>query len=374
VSAAASGGPSGERAAGAAPAGEDRPVRDEDAFDVAAVDAWLRGAPGLDAGALGDGLPAVRQFTGGASNLTYLLRYPGRALILRRPPAGTKARSAHDMAREHEIQARLKPAFPYVPEMVALCTDHEVLGSDFYVMERVEGVTPRAEMPPEVGTDPARMAALAERFVALLVELHAVDPEAAGLAGIGRGPGYVGRQVAGWSERYRRAKTWNVPSYAGVMRWLEREQPPDAGASVIHNDYRLDNLVLDRDDPLTVRAVLDWEMATVGDPLMDLGGSLAYWLQADDGAASHRFRRQPSHLPGMPARAELVARYGELTGRDVSAWAFYEVFGLFRLAVIVQQIYYRYHHGQTRNPRFRPYWLATHVLHRRCRRAIRGAG
>jgi len=359
----------------AARAGEDRPVRDEDAFDVAAVDAWLRGAPGVDAATLGDGPPQVRQFTGGASNLTYLLRYPRRDVILRRPPAGTKARSAHDMAREHEIQARLKPAFPYVPEMVALCTDHDVLGSDFYVMERVEGVTPRAEMPPEVGTDPARMAALADRFVELLVELHAVDPEAAGLDGIGRGPGYVGRQVAGWSERYRRAKTWNVPSYEGVMRWLEREQPPDAGASVIHNDYRLDNLVLDRagDDPLTVRAVLDWEMATIGDPLMDLGGSLAYWLQADDGAASHRFRRQPSHLPGMPTRAQLVARYGELTGRDVSGWAFYEVFGLFRLAVIVQQIYYRYHHGQTRNPRFRPYWLATHVLQRRCRRAIRAA-
>lgn len=357
----------------AARAGEDRPVRDEDAFDVAAVDAWLRGAPGVDAAELGDGPPAVRQFTGGASNLTYLMRYPRRDLILRRPPPGTKARSAHDMAREHEIQLRLKPAFPSVPAMVALCTDHAVLGSDFYVMERVEGVTPRAEMPPEVGTDPERMAALAERFVSLLVELHAVDPHAAGLDAIGRGPGYVARQVAGWSERYRRAKTWNVPSFEGVMRWLEREQPPDAGASVIHNDYRLDNLVLDRDDPLVVRAVLDWEMATVGDPLMDLGGSLAYWLQADDGRASHRFRRQPSHLPGMPRRAELVARYGELTGRDVGAWAFYEAFGLFRLAVIVQQIYYRYHHGQTGNPRFRPYWLATHVLHRRARRAIRSA-
>jgi aminoglycoside phosphotransferase (APT) family kinase protein len=352
--------------------GEERPVRSEDAFDVAAVDAWLRATAGGQE--LGDGPPQVRQFMGGASNLTYLLRYPERDLILRRPPAGTKARSAHDMVREHEIQLRLKPAFAYVPEMVALCTDHDVLGSDFYVMERVEGVTPRAEMPPEVGTDPARMAALAERFVSLLVELHAVDPDAAGLAGIGRGPGYVSRQVAGWSERYRRAKTWNVPSYEGVMRWLGREQPPDAGASVIHNDYRLDNLVLDREDPLCVRAVLDWEMATVGDPLMDLGGSLAYWLQADDGAASQRFRRQPSHLPGMPTRAQLVARYGELTGRDVSAWAFYEVFGLFRLAVIVQQIYYRYHHKQTRNPRFRPYWIATHVLHRRCWRAIRAAG
>jgi aminoglycoside phosphotransferase (APT) family kinase protein len=346
---------------------EERAVRQEDAFDVGAVDAWLRAA-GVEE--LGGGAPEVRQFTGGASNLTYLLRYPERDLILRRPPAGTKARSAHDMAREHRIQAALRPAFPYVPEMVALCTDHAVLGSDFYVMERVEGVTPRASMPPEVGEDPQRMHALGERFVDLLVELHGVDPVAAGLAELSRGPGYVGRQVAGWSERYRRAKTWNVPSFERVMRWLDAEQPADVGACVIHNDFRLDNLVLDRADPLRVRAVLDWELATIGDPLMDLGSSLAYWLQGDDGVASHRFRRQPSHLPGMPTRAEIVARYGELTGRDVSAWRFYEVFGLFRLAVIVQQIYYRYHHGQTRNPRFRAYWLATRVLERRCRRAL----
>jgi aminoglycoside phosphotransferase (APT) family kinase protein len=240
------------------------------------------------------------------------------------------------------------------------------------VMERIDGVTPRAEMPPEVGEEPARMRALGERFVDLLVELHAVDPAAAGLSELNRGPGYVGRQVAGWSERYRRARTWNVPSFARVMRWLDAEQPADVGACVIHNDFRLDNLVLDRSDPLHVRAVLDWEMATIGDPLMDLGSSLAYWLQADDGVASHRFRRQPSHLPGMPTRAEIVARYGERTGRDVSQWRFYEVFGLFRLAVIVQQIYYRYHHGQTRNPRFRAYWLATRVLERRCRRAMSG--
>ncbi|HYV16777.1 MAG TPA: phosphotransferase family protein [Conexibacter sp.] len=346
---------------------EERPVREEDAFDVAAVDAWLRERVDL-----ADGLPEVRQFTGGASNLTYLLRYPQRELILRRPPAGTKARSAHDMAREHRIQALLRPSFPYVPEMIALCTEPAVLGSDFYVMERVDGVTPRAEMPPEVGEEPARMRALGERFVDLLVELHAVDPAAAGLSELSRGPGYVGRQVTGWSERYRRAKTWNVPSFARVMRWLDAEQPADVGACVIHNDFRLDNLVLDRSDPLRVRAVLDWEMATIGDPLMDLGCSLAYWLQADDGVASHRFRRQPSHLPGMPTRAEIVARYGERTGRDVSQWRFYEVFGLFRLAVIVQQIYYRYHHGQTRNPRFRAYWLATRVLERRCRQAMSG--
>jgi aminoglycoside phosphotransferase (APT) family kinase protein len=349
-----------------------RPVRDEDAFDVGAVDAWLR-AQGVSG--LGDGPepPEVRQFAGGASNLTYLLRYRQRDLVLRRPPAGTKAASAHDMAREHRIQAGLRPVFPTVPRMVALCTDHAVLGSDFYVMERVEGVVPRATMPPEVGTDPALMRALGERFVDLLAELHGVDPTAAGLADLSRGSGYVSRQVAGWSERYRRAKTWNVPSFEHVMRWLDANQPADVGACVIHNDFRLDNLVLDRDDPLRVRAVLDWELATIGDPLMDLGSSLAYWVQADDGLAGRLFRRQPSHLPGMPTRAQIVARYGERTGVATDAWAFYEVFGLFRLAVIAQQIYYRYHHRQTRNPAFKRFWVAAHLLDRRCRKTIRGA-
>lgn len=351
-----------------APRPDERAVRDEDAFDVAALDAWLR-ALGVED--LGGGAPQVRQFTGGASNLTYLLRYPRRELILRRPPAGTKASSAHDMAREHRIQAALKPVFPHVPDMVGLCTDHAVLGSDFYVMERVEGVVPRAQMPPQIGTDRALMERLGERFVDLLTELHAVDPAAAGLAELSRGPGYVRRQVAGWSERYRRAKTWNVPSFERVMGWLEREQPDDIGACTIHNDFRLDNLVLDAHDPLRVRAVLDWELATIGDPLMDLGSSLAYWVQADDGLAGRLFRRQPSHLPGMPTRMQIVARYGERTGAATGAWSFYETFGLFRLAVIAQQIYYRYHHRQTRNPAFKRFWVAAHLLERRCRAAIR---
>jgi aminoglycoside phosphotransferase (APT) family kinase protein len=348
-----------------------RPVREEDAFDVGAVDAWLRAAGVTGLGDAGAGPPAVRQFAGGASNLTYLLRYPGRDLILRRPPSGTKASSAHDMAREHRIQAALRPVFPAVPAMVALCTDPTVLGSDFYVMERVEGVIPRAQMPPQVDTDPALMRALGERFVDLLAELHAIDPAAAGLAELSRGPGYVRRQVEGWSERYRRAKTWNVPSFESTMRWLEAEQPDDVGVCVIHNDFRLDNLVLDAHDPLRVRAVLDWELATVGDPLMDLGSSLAYWVQADDGLTGRLFRRQPSHLPGMPTRAQIVARYGERTGVGTDAWDFYEIFGRFRLAVIAQQIYYRYHRRETRNPAFKHFWVAAHLLERRCRRVVR---
>ncbi|HEY6779943.1 MAG TPA: phosphotransferase family protein, partial [Thermoleophilaceae bacterium] len=333
--------------AGGAHRADDRPVRAEDAFDLPAVVSWLRAeVPGLP-----DGEPAVRQFSGGASNLTYLLRYPGRDLILRRPPPGTKAGSAHDMRREHRIQSALAPHYPYVPAMVALCTDEHVLGSDFYVMERIEGVIPRSAMPPQVDAgDPALMRALGERYVDLLAELHAIDPDTAGLTDLGRGPGYVARQVAGWSERYTRARTWNVPSFKRVMRWLDANQPADVATCVIHNDFRLDNLVLDPTDPVQVRGVLDWELATIGDPLMDLGSALAYWVEAGDGFGMQRFRRQPSQLAGMPTRRELVERYRAATGRATEQWAFYEVYGLFRLAGIAQQIYYRYHHKQTRNP------------------------
>lgn len=345
-----------------------RAVRDEDAFDVAAVDAWLgERVPGLA------GPPEVRQFSGGASNLTYLLRYPERDLILRRPPPGTKAASAHDMAREHRVQQALKPVFPYVPEMVGLCQDDGVIGGDFYVMERIPGTILRREVPGDLGLDAPAVRRLCESLVDRLVDLHSVDPEAAGLADLGRGPGYVGRQVEGWSRRYRAAKTWNVPSFERVMRWLEANQPDDVAACVIHNDFRLDNVVLAPDDPERIAGVLDWEMATVGDPLMDLGGSLAYWVEAGDDRMMRFLRRQPTDAPGMLTRTEIVDRYAERTGRTVESWPFYEVFGLFRLATIAQQIYYRYHHRQTRNPAFRHFWLAVRYLDHRCRRIIRRA-
>ncbi|MEX1142724.1 MAG: phosphotransferase family protein [Thermoleophilaceae bacterium] len=345
-----------------------RAVRDEDAFDVAAVDTWLHDRlPGLT------GPPGVRQFSGGASNLTYLLRYPERDLILRRPPPGTKAASAHDMAREHRVQQALRPVFPYVPEMVGLCQDESMLGSDFYVMERIPGTVLRKEVPRDLALDEPGRRALCESFVDRLVDLHSVDPAAAGLSDLGKGPGYVRRQVEGWSRRYRAAKTWNVPSFERVMRWLDTNQPDDVAACVIHNDFRLDNVVLAPDDPQRIVGVLDWEMATIGDPLMDLGGSLAYWVEAGDDRLMHFLRRQPTHLPGMLTRREVVDRYAAATGHPTDAWPFYEAFGLFRLATIAQQIYYRYHHRQTRNPAFRHFWIAVHYLDRRCRKVIRSA-
>jgi aminoglycoside phosphotransferase (APT) family kinase protein len=345
-----------------------RAVRDEDAFDVTAVDAWLRGIrPGLD------GPPEVKQFSGGASNLTYLLRYPERDLILRRPPPGTKAASAHDMAREYRVQDSLKPVFPYVPAMVGLCQDESVIGSDFYVMERVEGTILRKEIPAELGLAPADLRGVCESVVDRLVDLHRVDARAAGLTDLGKGPGYVGRQVEGWSRRYRAAKTWNVPSFEHVMGWLEANQPGDVGTCVIHNDFRLDNVVLAPGDPRRIVGILDWEMATIGDPLMDLGGALAYWVQADDDRFMHILRRQPTHVPGMLTRAEVVEHYAARSGRQIDNWPFYEVFGLFRLATIAQQIYYRYHQKQTRNPAFRNFWLGVRYLNRRCKRTIRAA-
>lgn len=343
-------------------------LRAEDAFDAAAVRSWLAGR----VTGLGE-LREVRQYPGGASNLTYLLRFDDRELILRRPPAGRKARSAHDMKREYRVQRRLRPVYPYVPEVLALCEDESVLGSDFYVMERIEGVILRGEPPAGLELSPAQARALAFRVIDRLIELHEVDPDAAGLADLGRGAGYVRRQVTGWSDRYTRARTDDSPDCAAVMAWLAGNQPDDVRICVIHNDFRFDNVVLDPSGGpggLDVVGVLDWEMATLGDPLMDLGGSMAYWIQADDDETALSLRRQPTHLPGMPTRAEVVDHYCARMGLSAANWTFYEVFGWFRLLVIMQQIHYRYRAGQTNNPAFRHFGRFVEYLAARCLAAI----
>jgi aminoglycoside phosphotransferase (APT) family kinase protein len=371
---------SGEAPGGAADADDDeravggaRAVRAEDAFDVARMAEWLREHAASAAG-LG-GVPEVRQFTGGASNLTYLLTYPGRELILRRPPVGTKARGAHDMAREHDLQVALAPVFGQVPTMVALCRDESVIGSEFYVMDRVPGTILRSDIPAELGLAEAGVARLCDNAIDTLVALHEVDPAATGLARFDKGPGYVARQVGGWSDRFQRARTPDVPDCAEVMAWLDAHQPDDLPHVPIHNDFRFDNLVLDPADPTRIRAVLDWELATVGDPLMDLGSSLAYWVQPDDDATFQMFRRQPTNAPGMRTRWGFVQRYCAARGLSVpaGAWTFYEVFGLFRLAVIAQQIHYRYYHKQTTNPAFAIMGPAVAYLEGRCRRLIGSA-
>lgn len=346
-------------------------LRDSDAFDIKKVHQWLQDQ-GHD---FGDELPEVKQFSGGASNLTYHLKYPDQYpnndLILRRPPAGHKAASAHDMQREFRVMDRLKPVYPHVPKMIAFCDDHSIIGGDFYIMERMRGIIPRGNFPKGMQISAEQARNLCYSAIDTLIDLHKVDTDAAQLNDLGKGQGYVKRQVEGWSKRYVQSKTWNVPSFKKVMHWLQQTQPQDVSTCLIHNDFRMDNLVLDADDPSRIMAVLDWEMATLGDPLMDLGGALAYWVEANDDKFMLAIRRQPTHLPGMLTRQEVVNYYCEKMGFDPANWPFYEVFGLFRLAVIAQQIYYRYHHKQTDNPAFKHFWIFVHYLNYRCKKIIK---
>ncbi len=346
---------------------ESGPVRSGEELDISAVDGFLKR---MDSSLTG--IPVISQFPGGASNLTYLVCYENRELVLRRPPLGHKAKSAHDMGREARIMGALKAHYPYVPEVLAYCEDATVLGSEFYVMERIRGLIPRQDLPDGLDLSTNQTRQLCLNVIDKLIELHQVDWKAAGLESLGKGEGYVQRQIAGWSDRYRKARTENAADFESVMSWLAANMPlEDSATCVIHNDFRFDNVVLDPNDPLKVIGVLDWEMATLGDPLMDLGNSLAYWVQADDDETFKHMRRQPTHLPGMLTRREVIAYYATKTGRSVGDFDFYLIYGLFRLAVIVQQIYFRYHHGQTTNPTFKGFIHITNHLEKRCLRLIR---
>lgn len=349
-------------------------VRESDSFDVQAVHTWLLNQ-GLD---LGDELPVVKQFSGGASNLTYHLKYPDQYhhndLVLRCPPAGSKAASAHDMKREYHVMASLKPVYPYVPEMIAFNDDPSIIGCDFYLMERLVGVIPRDNFPEGMSLNEKECRELCLSVLDKLIDLHQVDYQKAGLSELGKGAGYVKRQIDGWSQRYLKAKTWNVPSFKKTIAWLQTNQPNDVATCIIHNDYRMDNIVFSTDNKNEIMGVLDWEMATLGDPLMDLASGLAYWVQSDDDPLFKLTCRQPSHLPGMLTRDEVVDYYCQKMGFDQSLWPFYEVFGLFRLGVIAQQIYYRYHHKQTDNPAFKHFWIFVNYINWRCKNIISKSG
>ncbi|MDC0662710.1 phosphotransferase family protein [Marinobacter sp. SS21] len=343
-------------------------IREGEELDAAAVDRFMKQAvPDLQ------GQAAIRQYPGGASNLTYQVDYGERSYVLRRPPFGTIAKSAHDMLREARVMKALRPVYPYVPDIVSICDDHEVLGCDFYVMERFRGIILRQDFPADLTLNEADTRKLCLSVIDKLVELHQVDAKAAGLDKLGKGEGYVQRQIGGWSSRFRKARTEDVGDFEEVMAWLEQKMPADVAQCVIHNDYRFDNVVLNPDNPFEVVGVLDWEMATIGDPLMDLGNSLAYWIQADDDPEMQILRRQPTHRPGMLSRKEVVDYYLERSGLQVTNFDFYEVYGLFRLAVIIQQIYYRFYHGQTRDQRFAGFGEAANYLEQRCQHLIRGS-
>ncbi|GBL04272.1 phosphotransferase family protein [Glaciecola sp. KUL10] len=341
-------------------------VRPGEELPVATLCEWLDKHVG---GISGD--PIITQYSGGASNWTYCLEFAEKSLILRRPPAGTKAKGAHDMGREYRLQNSLKKVYANVPTMLGYTDDEAIIGAEFYVMEKLNGIIPRKNMPRGLEMSKAQTAELCKAALDGLIELHNVDYKGANLSHIGKGEGYTQRQISGWINRYTKARTWNVPSAKKVMAWLENTMPDKEKICITHNDYRFDNLVLDAHDPTKIIGVLDWELATLGDPLMDLGNSLAYWVQADDDFMARNTRRQPTHLEGMMTRQQVIDYYCHKQELEAKDFAFYEVYGLFRLAGIVQQIYYRYHHKQTRNPAYKNLWVFVHYLLYRCNKVIK---
>jgi aminoglycoside phosphotransferase (APT) family kinase protein len=347
-----------------------RPVRPGEEIDAAPLAVWLKERlPGIE------GSIAIEQFPGGHSNLTYLLRFGDRELVLRRPPFGSKVKTAHDMGREFRVLSRLYAAYPKAPRALVHCDDPELIGAPFYVMERMRGVILRQQKPPAgIDLNPQRMRAISEAAVNGLAELHDVDYRAAGLEDLGHRQGYIARQVEGWSERWRRSRTDDIPDLDRAAAWLGGHQPPEtAESALLHNDYKYDNLVLDPAElerDVRIIAVLDWEMATVGDPLMDLGTSLGYWMDPDDAPALRLLPAGPTTLPGNLRRAEVVERYAAVTGRDVSNILFYYVQGLFKIAVIAQQIYFRYKQGLTKDERFAALIGAVRILGHTATQAI----
>jgi len=333
-------------------------VREGEEIDPVALRGWIASTtPHLvPAGAT----LVVRQFPGGFSNLTYLVSLAGedgwRSYVLRRPPRGVKPGIAHDVLREYGILSALHPLGVPVPRPVASCDDASVIGVPFYLMSHVDGVILRGKAPPEFGKDPAvvatRMAALSHTFVSALAQLHSVDVSNEPLASLGRPDGYVQRQVSGWTKRWHASRTDEVRELDLVAAWLEANRPPERGVALVHNDFKFDNLVLNRADVTRVVAILDWEMATIGDPLMDLGTSLAYWVEAGDSPIFRALGLGVTALPGCATRAELASAYAVASGRDVSDVPFYYAFGLFKVAVIAQQIYARTVQGLTADPRF----------------------
>ncbi len=297
---------------------------------------------------------ALEQFPSGHSNLTYLVRLGGREMVLRRPPFGSKVKSAHDMGREFRVLSKLHPAYSPAPEVLLYCEDDSILGAPFYLMEPVTGVILRREVPAGLQLPPDTVRRMSEAFTDNLAKLHGLDYAAIGLGDLGKPEGYMERQVRGWIERYYGSKTHELTEVERIAAWLKANLPPAAPGALIHNDYKYDNVVLDPQDLARIVGVLDWEMCTLGDPLSDLGTALAYWVDPGDPEELQRIRWGPTTLPGSLTRKQVVERYARATGRDLAHMVFYLAFAQFKVAVIVQQIYYRYHHGLTKDARFAP--------------------
>jgi len=320
-------------------------IRSGEELNAAQLEAYLKEKIPELCGAL-----QIQQFPSGYSNLTYFLQFGERELVLRRPPFGAKIKTAHDMAREYRILSGLIQAYPKVPRPLLYCDDESIIGAPFYVMARVNGVILRAKPPAGINLSPELMRRLSEACIDNLAEIHQINYASAGLSDLGKPEGYIERQIRGWTQRYQNARTDDIPEIERVIEWLTANLPPESGAALIHNDYKYDNLVLAPDDLSQIIAVLDWEMATIGDPLMDLGTTLGYWIEPDDPPEMKMFGL--THLLGNLDREQLAARYAEKRRREISNIVFYYVYGLFKISVIVQQIYFRYQQGHTKDRRF----------------------
>jgi aminoglycoside phosphotransferase (APT) family kinase protein len=313
----------------------------------------------------------LEQFPNGHSNLTYLLRIAGRDYVLRRPPLGPVAPKAHDMVREYRVLRAVHPYFPEAPQAFVLCEDPGVLGAPFFVMERRHGAVLREELPSNIAAHASHPRMISEAFLATMVKLHAIDMSTEDMRALGKPEGYVERQVRGWADRWQRAKTEELAEIDRTIEWLAARIPPALPPSLIHNDYKLDNIMLASGAPDRVEAVLDWEMATIGDPLSDFGLTLCYWVWATGEEVRVAGIPALTARPGWYTRDHLVARYAELTGRDVTHIGYYEVLGVFKLCVIIQQIYSRFHRGQTQDTRFANFGERARAL---ARLAVRLAG
>lgn len=292
----------------------------------------------------------ILQFPGGYSNLTFLVKTASQEMVLRKPPIGAQIKTAHDMSREFKVLQALQPVFPAIPKPIAICEDPAVIGAPFYLMERVQGVILRNRVPKGMVLEPGQMQSLSKASIELLAQLHNIDLEVTGLIQLGKPEGYIHRQVEGWVQRYVRSATDEIADMTSAAAWLQANEPQDGPASFIHNDFKYDNLVLEPEDLTRIRAVLDWEMATVGSPLMDLGTTLAYWGEATDSPVLKPFNL--TWLEGNLTREEVLAYYTSLRGLSSEGFLFYYVFGCFKIGVIVQQIYARYRKGLTADPRF----------------------
>ncbi len=326
-----------------------RPVRAGEELPQATLVLYLENAIGPDFNAQS---LSIEQFPGGHSNLTYLLKSGTKEWVLRRPPFGSKVKSAHDMGREYRLLSKLSPAFPLVPKPLVFCEDESVIGAKFYVMQRLSGLVIRRDIPPALKLSPEDIRALCSSFVDTLAGLHAIDFNSIGLADFGQPKGYVERQVMGWAKRYEASRTDDIPEMERVFAWLAEHKEEAQDASIIHNDFKYDNLLLNPSNISEVVGILDWEMATLGDPRMDLGTTLCYWVEAGDDEALIAMRMGPTAVPGSYTRRELAQAYAQRSGRDLGNIVFYYCFGLFKTAVVLQQIYYRYAQGLTRDPRF----------------------